>query len=87
MAFTNKGKKPSILVMSATPIPRTLSLAAYGDMDESKIIEKPIGRLHITTTSLSRMKFAEGLLSKQEFNIVMRTKNNSLKYLITIRPF
>ena len=36
-----RGLKPSILVMSATPIPRTLSLAAYGDMDESRITEKP----------------------------------------------
>ena len=56
MTFTYKGIKPSILVMSATPIPRTLSLAAYGDMDESKIIEKPLGRLPITTTSLNFSK-------------------------------
>ena len=56
MAFTYKGMKPSILVMSATPIPRTLSLAAYGDMDESRITEKPIGRLPIKTTSLSIIK-------------------------------
>ena len=56
MSFTNKGQKPSILVMSATPIPRTLCLAAYGDMDESKIIEKPEGRLPIITTSLSLSK-------------------------------
>jgi len=56
MAFTYKGIKPSILVMSATPIPRTLSLAAYGDMDESKIIEKPLGRLPIKTTSLNFSK-------------------------------
>ena len=49
MAFTNKGNKPSLLVMSATPIPRTLTLAAYGDMDESRITEKPIGRLPIET--------------------------------------
>ena len=56
MAFTYKGIKPSILVMSATPIPRTLSLAAYGDMDESKIIEKPLGRLDIKTTSLNFSK-------------------------------
>jgi len=52
MAFTNKGKKPSLLVMSATPIPRTLTLAIYGDMDETKITEKPIGRLPIITKAL-----------------------------------
>ena len=43
MAFDYKGFRPSILVMSATPIPRTLTLAAYGDMDESRLIEKPLG--------------------------------------------
>ena len=62
MAFSNKGKKPSIIVMSATPIPRTLTLAAYGDMEESKITEKPIGRLPIITTSLTLNK--ETSLSK-----------------------
>ena len=56
MAFSQKNQKPSILVMSATPIPRTLSLAAYGDMDESRITEKPVGRLPIKTTSLSFSK-------------------------------
>ena len=65
MAFTYKGIKPSILVMSATPIPRTLSLAAYGDMDETRITEKPIGRKEITTTSLS--------LSKEK-NLIQRLK-------------
>ena len=56
LAFTYKGSKPSILVMSATPIPRTLSLAAYGDMDESKITEKPLGRKDIKTISLTFSK-------------------------------
>jgi ATP-dependent DNA helicase RecG len=65
MAFTYKGIRPSILVMSATPIPRTLSLAAYGDMDETRITEKPIGRKKITTTSLS--------LSKEK-NLIQRLK-------------
>ena len=56
MAFTNKGQKPSLLVMSATPIPRTLALAAYGDMDETRITEKPIGRLPIETKAMTLNK-------------------------------
>ena len=44
MVFNYKGRRPSILVMSATPIPRTLALASYGDMDESRLTEKPLGR-------------------------------------------
>ena len=51
MAFTYKGFKPSVLVMSATPIPRTLTLAAYGDMNETKITQKPLGRKNINTIS------------------------------------
>ncbi|MDC0037667.1 ATP-dependent DNA helicase RecG [Alphaproteobacteria bacterium] len=56
MAFNYKGFRPSILVMSATPIPRTLTLAAYGDMDESRLIEKPVGRKPIKTSSLTLKK-------------------------------
>ncbi|MBI28842.1 MAG: ATP-dependent DNA helicase RecG [Pelagibacteraceae bacterium] len=56
LAFTHKGLKPNILVMTATPIPRTLTLAIYGDMDESRITEKPKGRIPIITTSLLRNK-------------------------------
>jgi ATP-dependent DNA helicase RecG len=39
----------NILVMTATPIPRTLTLAAYGDMDVSRIMDKPAGRQPIDT--------------------------------------
>ena len=52
MTFTKKGNKPSLLVLLATPIPRTLTLAAYGNMDETKITEKPHGRLPIETKAL-----------------------------------
>jgi len=80
MAFNYKGFRPSILVMSATPIPRTLTLAAYGDMDESRLIDKPIGRKPIVTTSL---------ILKKEKNLIERIKkkiNNSNDKFFWICP-
>ena len=46
-AFANKGQTPHILVMSATPIPRTLAIILYGDMDISVMDEVPATRLPI----------------------------------------
>lgn len=46
-SFGNKGGNPHVLVMSATPIPRTLSIIMYGDMHLSVIDEKPSSRLPI----------------------------------------
>lgn len=51
-ALRQKGNKPDLLALSATPIPRTLSMTIYGDMDISIINQKPAGRLPIKTTKL-----------------------------------
>ena len=59
----NKGEDIDILVMTATPIPRTLQLSNYGDLDVSTIDQKPLNRKKINTAIISEAKI-ESLLTR-----------------------
>jgi len=52
LALTSKGAGVDVLVMTATPIPRTLVLSLFGDMDVSRLTEKPAGRRPIDTRTV-----------------------------------
>lgn len=59
MELGAKGAAPDVLVMTATPIPRSLALAQYGDMDASVLDEKPPGRSPVRTALVSAGRMAE----------------------------
>ncbi|MBL4927353.1 ATP-dependent DNA helicase RecG [Fuscibacter oryzae] len=59
MELGAKGQGADVLVMTATPIPRSLALASYGDMDVSVLDEKPAGRKPIRTALISDARLDE----------------------------
>lgn len=59
MELADKGQTADVLVMTATPIPRSLSLAQYGDMDVSVLDEKPPGRKPVATALISAGRMDE----------------------------
>ena len=59
IALSEKGRGIDILVMTATPIPRSLMLTAYGDMDSSRLTEKPAGRRPVTTRTIPLKRLDE----------------------------
>mgnify|MGYP001182772697 FL=1 len=71
------GNECDILLMTATPIPRTLELASYGDMDISKIHEKPKNRRDITTKSININKVEDLKLALRK-----KIKNNEKIYWV-----
>ncbi|MBO7214839.1 MAG: ATP-dependent DNA helicase RecG [Clostridia bacterium] len=60
-SLEEKGIYTDTLVMSATPIPRTLSLIFYGDLDISTILDKPVGRTEIQTSVVPLRKYEDML--------------------------
>ena len=60
-ALLNKGVTPDVLVMSATPIPRTLSLIFYGDLDVTSITDKPKMRMPVQTNIVPKEKYLDML--------------------------
>jgi ATP-dependent DNA helicase RecG len=59
LALAEKGEAVDLLVMTATPIPRTLVLTYFGDMDVSELREKPAGRTPIDTRTVSLERLEE----------------------------
>jgi len=59
LALTQKGEAVDVLVLTATPIPRTLVLTYFGDMDISELREKPAGRQPIDTRTIPLTRVAE----------------------------
>jgi ATP-dependent DNA helicase RecG len=59
LALTEKGEAVDVLVLSATPIPRTLVLTYFGDMDVSELREKPAGRQPIDTRAVPDSRLEE----------------------------
>lgn len=65
LALSAKGTAVDVLVMTATPIPRTLVLTYFGDMDVSKLTEKPAGRQPIDTRSVSQDRIEDVITGLQ----------------------
>lgn len=76
-ALANKGCNPHFLVMTATPIPRTLALILYGDLDISVLDEMPPGRKPVETYAVG-----EGMRARVNLFMEKHIKNGSQSYVV-----
>ena len=88
--LVRRGTAPDVLVMTATPIPRTLTMTVYGDLDVSVIDELPAGRQPVVTAvrenpdpaqmaSFLRERFSEGRQAYLVYPIIEESETLSLK--------
>ena len=66
MLKSPEGKAPHLLAMTATPIPRSLQLTVFGDLDVSILDEMPVGRQPVATTIITEVECTEKLYPKME---------------------
>lgn len=78
-ALYNKGKLPHVLMMSATPIPRTLGLTHFGDLDQSIMYKTPFGEKKIKTRLVTEQHFSKYL----EF---LKTRLNLGEQIYVVAP-
>ena len=78
MLKSPEGKAPHLLAMTATPIPRSLQLTVFGDLDVSILDEMPVGRQPVATTIITEVECTEKLYPKMEE--IMRSAPDSKKH-------
>lgn len=66
LQLINKSLHPDVLIMTATPIPRSLTLTMFGDMACSKLVSKPMNRKPIITLSISNSKITDVIYSLEK---------------------
>jgi ATP-dependent DNA helicase RecG len=90
LSFMEKGVKPDVLVMTATPIPRTLALTLYGDLEISTIDQlppgrKPISTKHVTTPQIEQVwsfvaqQVAQGRQAYVVYPVIEESETNAMK--------
>jgi len=92
-ALSEKGQSADVLVMSATPIPRTLSLIFYGDLDVTTITDKPKARQEISTSIIPESKYEDMLAyvgrevaqGKQAYFVCSKIEDDEEGELISVK--